>query len=108
MNDMVMYSQNAREMVESAHQTIYEQLGKLKYVNMKYKLVNEEESKWLYNIDFEIKGETCEIIFQNAEDAPITLPLEQLEYFKLRPYYVALCVGFKNIVFYAHPEGSSK
>ncbi len=105
MNDMEIYSKDAREMVENAHQTIYEQLGKLKYVNMKYKLKAESESRWLYNIDFMIKGDDCEIIFQNAADAPISLPLDALEFFKLRPYYIATCVGFKNIVFYAYPEG---
>lgn len=105
MNDMEIYSKDAREMVENAHQTIYEQLGKLKYVNMKYKLKAESESRWLYNIDFMINGDDCEIIFKNAADAPISLPLDALEFFKLRPYYIATCVGFKNIVFYAYPEG---
>ena len=37
MFDKEVYCGNASNMVKEAHQTIYESLGKLKYVNLKYK-----------------------------------------------------------------------
>lgn len=101
MIDKEIVCNGPREMIAAAHQTIYESLGKLKYVNLKYKCENEAESAWLYNVDFEVEGERCVIRFLNADATPITLDIDSLEYFKLRPYYIAACVGFKNIIFYS-------
>ena len=42
------------------------------------------------------------ITFLNADAEPIVVALGSLEYFKLRPYYIAACVGFKNIIFYSN------
>lgn len=102
MIDKEIVCNGPREMIEAAHQTIYESLGKLKYVNLKYKCAGAAESAWLYNVDFAIEGEQCVIHFLNADAAPVMLPLERLEYLKLRPYYIAACVGFKNIIFYSN------
>lgn len=102
MIDKEIVCNGPREMIEAAHQTIYESLGKLKYVNLKYKCAGAAESAWLYNVDFAIEGEQCVIRFLNADAAPVMLPLERLEYLKLRPYYIAACVGFKNIIFYSN------
>ena len=109
MNDKELYCSNAAEMIAQAHQLIYEALGKLKYVNLKYKCYGEAESAWLYNVDFRQVGERCEIVFLDADTPSITVAAERLEYLKLRPYYIAACVGFKNIVFYSHePKGESQ
>ena len=89
------------EMIEAAHQMIYESLGKLKYVNLKYKVKDTAESGWLYNVDFGIQDKNCLIKFLNADEDPISLPVDKIDYFKLRPYYIAACVGFKNIIFYS-------
>lgn len=90
------------EMIEAAHQMIYESLGKLKYVNLKYKIKDAVESGWLYNVDFEVQDNKCLIKFLNADAEAIVLPVDEIDYFKLRPYYIAACVGFKNIIFYSH------
>lgn len=102
MIDKEIVCNDPREMIEAAHQTIYESLGKLKYVNLKYKCVGAAESAWLYNVDFAAEGEDCVITFLNADAEPIVVDLSSLEYFKLRPYYIAACVGFKNIIFYSN------
>lgn len=102
MIDKEIVCNGPREMIEAAHQTIYESLGKLKYVNLKYKCVGAAESAWLYNVDFAAEGEDCVITFLNADAEPIVVALSSLEYFKLRPYYIAACVGFKNIIFYSN------
>lgn len=104
MFDKEVYCHNASDMVKEAHQTIYESLGKLKYVNLKYKVHGQSESAWLYNVDFKINDAQCEIVFQNSDTPSILVPLEALEYLKLRPYYIAACVGFKNIIFYSYEE----
>ena len=106
MIDKEIVCNGPRDMIEAAHQTIYESLGKLKYVNLKYKCSGEAESAWLYNIDSAIEGDQCIIQFLNADAEPITIAADSLEYFKLRPYYIAACVGFKNIIFYSKdPKG---
>lgn len=102
MIDKEIVCNGPREMIEAAHQTIYESLGKLKYVNLKYKCAGAAESAWLYNVDFAAEGEDCVITFLNADTEPIVVDLSSLEYFKLRPYYIAACVGFKNIIFYSN------
>lgn len=102
MIDKEIVCNGPREMIEAAHQTIYESLGKLKYVNLKYKCVGAAESAWLYNVDFAAEGENCVITFLNADIEPIVVAVDSLEYFKLRPYYIAACVGFKNIIFYSN------
>lgn len=102
MIDKEIVCDGPREMIEAAHQTIYESLGKLKYVNLKYKCAGAAESAWLYNVDFAAEGDKCVITFLNADAEPIVVALSSLEYFKLRPYYIAACVGFKNIIFYSN------
>lgn len=102
MIDKEIVCNGPREMIEAAHQTIYESLGKLKYVNLKYKCAGAAESAWLYNVDFAAEGEDCVITFLNADAEPIVVAVDSLEYFKLRPYYIAACVGFKNISFYSN------
>lgn len=102
MIDKEIVCNGPREMIAAAHQTIYESLGKLKYVNLKYKCAGAAESAWLYNVDFAAEGDKCVITFLNADAEPIVVALGSLEYFKLRPYYIAACVGFKNIIFYSN------
>lgn len=102
MIDKEIVCNGPREMIETAHQTIYESLGKLKYVNLKYKCAGAAESAWLYNVDFAAEGDKCVITFLNADAEPIVVAVDSLEYFKLRPYYIAACVGFKNIIFYSN------
>lgn len=109
MIDKEIVCNGPREMIEAAHQTIYESLGKLKYVNLKYKCAGAAESAWLYNVDFAAEGENCVITFLNADAEPIVVAVDSLEYFKLRPYYIAACVGFKNIIFYSKdPKGEQQ
>lgn len=134
MIDQEIVCNGPREMVETARQTIYERLGKLKYVNLKYKCAGERESAWLYNVAFQVndgnlgnkrspegeagredplrgmaEGAACVIRFLNADTDPISVPLAKLEYLKLRPYYIATCVGFKNIIFYSQAsEGGQR
>lgn len=109
MIDKEIVCNGPRGMIEAAHQTIYESLGKLKYVNLKYKCAGAAESAWLYNVDFAAEGEDCVITFLNADAEPIVVAVDSLEYFKLRPYYIAACVGFKNIIFYSKdPKGEQQ
>ena len=39
-------------------------------------------------------------ITEQEQDSQIALPLSQVEYLKLRPFYYAACIGFKAFVFY--------
>ena len=37
---------------------------------------------------------------EEEQDRELELPLTQVEYLKLRPFYYAACIGFKAFVFY--------
>lgn len=100
MYDKEIHCSDARQTILTAKSVIYDQLGKLKYVNLKYKQEGQPESSWLYDIDFDVKGEECVITFPRADQNDIHLPLSSIVFLKLRPYYVAACIGFKNIIFY--------
>lgn len=110
MIDKEIICNGSVDMVETAHQTIYELMGKLKYVNLKYKCTHARESTWLYNVDFGIdNNKNCVIHFLNSDHPPLVITLNDLEYLKLRPYYIATCVGFKNIIFYSSdPKGEQQ
>ena len=86
-------------MVAGAKQRIEGEEKPIRYVNGRYKLRGEKESRWLYNIRYEIVDAMLQITEQE-QDRQIALPLSQVEYFKLRPFYYAACIGFKAFMFY--------
>lgn len=104
MNDWEQHYTNVEVMVTEAAHLIYEELGKIQFVNMKYKLYNEEESKWLYKVRFEKQEKNLDIVSLETGETIRKLPLDAIELLRLRPYYYARCVGFKNFLFY-HDQG---
>lgn len=97
--DWEEYFPNASAMVGGAQARLDADAGRIRYVNGRYKCFEEKESGWLYNIAFSIEGEELVIVEQEQNKA-VRLPLEKVEYLKLRPYYFAACIGFKAFVFY--------
>lgn len=86
-------------MVAGAKQRIEGEDKPIRYVNGRYKLRGEKESRWLYNITYQVE-ENDLVIVEQEQDNEIRLPLETVEYLKLRPFYFAACIGFKAFVFY--------
>lgn len=86
-------------MVAGAKARIEGEEKPIRYVNGKYKLIGEAESRWLYNISYQVNGDTLFLVEQE-QDAELYLPLDKVEYLKLRPFYFAACIGFKAFVFY--------
>lgn len=86
-------------MVAGAKQRIEGEEKPIRYINGRYKLRGEKESRWLYNIRYQVDGEDL-LLIEQEQDKEIRLPLEQVEYLKLRPFYFAACIGFKAFVFY--------
>lgn len=86
-------------MVIGAKQRIEGEEKPIRYVNGKYKLIGEAESRWLYNISYQVDGDTLFLVEQE-QDVELHLPLDKVEYLKLRPFYFAACIGFKAFVFY--------
>lgn len=86
-------------MVAGSKQCIEGEDKPIRYINSRYKLCDEKESRWLYNIRYQVDGEDL-LIIEQEQDKEIRLPLEQVEYLKLRPFYFAACIGFKAFVFY--------
>lgn len=93
------YFPDGASMVAGAKQRIEGEDKPIRYVNGRYKLRGEKESRWLYNICYEME-DTMLRITEQEQDNEIVLPLEQVEYLKLRPFYYAACIGFKAFVFY--------
>ncbi len=71
----------------------------IRYVNGRYKLAGQAESRWLYNIAYQVDGDDL-LIVEQEQDTEFRLPLQNVEYLKLRPFYFAACIGFKAFVFY--------
>lgn len=71
----------------------------IRYVNGRYKRIGEKESGWLYNIRLQLH-EGMLVIEEVEQGNDVELPLNEIEYLKLRPYYFAACIGFKAFVFY--------
>lgn len=90
---------NGIAMVAGAKARIEGEEKPIRYVNGKYKLLGAAESRWLYNISYQVE-ENDLLLVEQEQDIEIRLPLDQVEYLKLRPYYFAACIGFKAFVFY--------
>ena len=90
---------DGQAMVAGAKARIEGEDKPIRYINGRYKLIGEAESRWLYNIAYQIEGDELHIIEQE-QDHMLCLPLTQVEYLKLRPFYFAACIGFKAFVFY--------
>lgn len=86
-------------MVEGAKRRIAQEEKPMRYVNGRYKRCGEPESRWLYNIAFQVEGDEL-LLTEIEEERTVRLSLQQVEYIKLRPFYIALCIGFKAFVFY--------
>ena len=86
-------------MVVGAKQRIEGEDKPIRYINGRYKLCGEKESRWLYNITYQVEGSE-RVITEQEQDSEIRLALETVEYLKLRPFYFAACIGFKAFVFY--------
>ena len=91
--------ENGIDMVAGAKARIEGEDKPIRYVNGRYKLCGEEESRWLFNIAYRVDGNDL-LIIEQEQDSEIRLPLAQVEYLKLRPFYFAACIGFKAFIFY--------
>ena len=91
--------ENGIAMVAGAKARIEGEDKPIRYVNGRYKLCSEEESRWLFNIVYRVDGDDL-LIVEQEQDSEIRLPFHQVEYLKLRPFYFAACIGFKAFVFY--------
>ena len=91
--------ENGIDMVAGAKARIEGEDKPIRYVNGRYKLCGEEESRWLFNIAYRVDGNDL-LIIEQEQDSEIRLPLHQVEYLKLRPFYFAACIGFKAFIFY--------
>ena len=93
------YFPDGARMVAGAKRRIEGEDKPIRYVNGRYKLRGEKESPWLYNISYTVAGGWLRIV-EEEQDRELELPLTQVEYLKLRPFYYAACIGFKAFVFY--------
>ena len=93
------YFPDGARMVSGAKRSIEGEDKPISYVNGRYKLRGEKESPWLYNISYGVEGDWLRIV-EEEQDRELELPLTQVEYLKLRPFYYAACIGFKAFVFY--------
>lgn len=105
MNDMEWeeHFASGTAMVAGAKARIEGEDKPIRYINGKYKLVGEVESRWLFNISYQIEGSDL-LLVEQEQDMMLRLPLDQVEYLKLRPFYFAACIGFKAFVFYNDQE----
>ena len=101
--DWEEYFSHTAEMAEGAKQRILQDEARIHYVNARYQCYGQKESEWLYNVEFWMQ-EGQLVIEEKETGKMVRLAENRVEYLKLRPFYFAICVGFKNFIFYAHPQ----
>ena len=104
--DWEEYFANTQELLSALQERFAEDKERINYVNGRYKLFGEEESPWLYDISFELKDE--QLLITDAVGNIYPLASERLDYLKIRPFYYAVCIGFKAFVLYAHPNNDDE
>ena len=100
--DWQKYFRDAREMVQTINTRLEQEKDLIRYVNLRYRLYGQAETKWLYDVILQLQGE--EVLLTTGDGKQYILPLGEIEYIKLRPFYYAACVGFKEFTFHGHPE----
>ena len=104
--DWQEYFASAREMVQTIQKRLAQEKEAIRYVNLRYRCYGQAESKWLYDVTMTLEGEN--VILSTGDGRQESLPLLKVEYIRLRPFYYAACVGFKELYFYAYPEDAAK
>lgn len=100
--DWQEYFQSPREMVQTINARLEREKELIRYVNLRYRLYGQAETKWLYDVTLKLQGEDLQL--ETGDGKQYVLPLDAVEYIKLRPFYYAACVGFKEFTFYGYPE----
>lgn len=100
MNNWENHYANGKAMAEAAQQIILQDLGKIRYVNLKIKEQGKKESGWFFEVLFEVTPEHLIITGDALLENRLVIPVDDIEHIRMRPYYYALCVGFKNFIFY--------
>lgn len=100
--DWQEYFQDAQQMVLTINQRLEREKERIRYVNLRYRLYGQAETKWLYDVTLLLQE--ANLLVSTGDGKQILLSLSELEYLKLRPFYYAACVGFKEFTFYAYPE----
>ncbi len=93
------YFHDAEELVTVLNARLAKENSAIRYVNLRYKLYQQAESKWLYDAKVSI---ACGEVMIESGQQTLALPQDLLEYLKVRPFYYQACVGFKEMVLYAH------
>lgn len=100
MMDWEEYFPSALLMMKAIDERLLADKERINYVNIRYKLLDEKESAWIYDIT--LKYHDSQIIIISKDGEVITLAENELDYLKIRPFYFAKCIGFKAFVLYPH------
>ena len=104
--DWEEYFANVDELLKALNERFSKDQGRINYTNGRFRLFGEKESPWLYDISFALEND--KLILTTATDEVYPLPVERLDYLRLRPFYYAACIGFKSFLLYAHPNSDDE
>lgn len=104
--DWEEYFPDTTELVQAAQQRLLADKERINYVNARFKLFDEPESPWLYDITLSAAKDGLIISEKNGQT--IKVDSSRLYYVKLRPFYYAACIGFKAFVLYPHPNNDDE
>jgi len=104
--DWEEYFPDASALIDAIEHKLLADKERINYTNMRYKLFDQAESPWLYDVSISyIPGF---VVITDAKGQRVTLAEENIDYLKLRPFYFAACIGFKAFVLYAHPNNDNE
>lgn len=89
------YFADTAALVATINERLERDKAAIRYVNLKYKCAQQEESKWCYDVKLSIQENQLVIATNQGK---LYLAADSLEYIRLRPFYYAACVGFKEMV----------
>lgn len=97
--DWVEHFTSPEEMSEAIAVWRKEQGTALTHLNMRIKLYQEEESPWFFDVEHQLQADVWRVFNRENGQVYASVPINEIEWVRIRPYYRAACIGFKNFIF---------
>ncbi|MFM9413248.1 hypothetical protein ACKQTC_02550 [Peptococcus simiae] len=99
MADRIESYKSPQALLEGLQAFLTEEGEGLTHVNYRVLIKDGRETPWLFNARLEYDAEGWQVVSLESGQVLWAGPSAAIVAFKIRPYYRARCIGFKNILF---------
>lgn len=99
MADRIEAYRSSQALLEGLQAFLIEEGEGLTHVNYRVLLKDGSETPWFFNARLQYGTEGWQVLSLESGQVLWAGPLAEITAFKIRPYYRARCIGFKNILF---------